>query len=245
MVGLYIYDARDNRVSATKPDGVVLTSVYDRLSRLVSLSGGDVSRDYAYDAQSNLTAANDRLIGPDALGGEIGLVFDYDGENRLSETTVSGLFAPGTTANRFAYAYDALDRRATLTDSFGGTSGYAYDPVDRLTELTTPQGEAFTQTYDLAGRMLIRRAPNVVETVRSFETDTGRLATQRHALIGAVVNDFGYDRRDNITAVTDARANLPPCSITRSIAPSAGSIRSGKRGTSPTTRETTALPTAW
>ena len=54
--------------------------------------------------------------------------------------------------NRFTYSYDALDRRAVMTDSFGGNTAYAYDPVDCLLEVTTPQGETYRNAYDLARR---------------------------------------------------------------------------------------------
>lgn len=188
----FTYDGRDNRLTATKPDGVVLTSSFDGLSRLTNLAGGDVLRSYTYDAQSNLLAANDNL---NALAGpELG--FTYDAENRLETAAVTNLFGAGQQNNQFTYVYDALDRREQMTDSFGGTTAYGYDPVDRLARVTTPQGEVFTTNYDLAGRILGRVAPNVTSMNRSYEDDTGRMASQTQLSSEMAFNGFSYDYTD-------------------------------------------------
>jgi len=187
--------------AATKPDGVVLSSTYDGLSRLTRIAGGDIERTYGYDAQSNLLAANDNLNG--VVGPDLG--FTYDAENRLETASVTNLFGGGGQNNVFTYAYDALDRRASMADSFGGNTAYAYDPVDRLTRVTTPTGEVFTQSYDLAGRMLGRIAPNSTATNRAYEDGTGRLAEQTQAAGGVSFNGFTYDYTDrgNIAEIAE------------------------------------------
>lgn len=48
------YVLRDNRVSALKPDGTIITSTYDELSRLTALNGGTLARAYTYDPQIDL-----------------------------------------------------------------------------------------------------------------------------------------------------------------------------------------------
>ena len=150
-----------------------LLSEYDGLSRLTRIAGGDIERNYTYDAQSNLLAANDNLAG--VAGADLG--FSYDQENRVETASVSNLFGNGTTNNVFTYNYDALDRRATMSDSFDGNWSYGYDPVDRLTQITTPRGESYTTEYDLAGRMLARMAPNATAMARSYEDETCLLYT--------------------------------------------------------------------
>ena len=49
------------------------------------IQGGDIERNYAYDAQSNLLAVNDNLAG--VAGVDLG--FTYDQENRVETTSVS------------------------------------------------------------------------------------------------------------------------------------------------------------
>ena len=198
----FAYDLRDNRTAATKPDGTLITSVYDELSRLTSLSGGDVARDYSYDAQSNLLAANDNLNG--ISGPQLG--FTYDGENRVETAFVSNLFGAGALNNTFTYSYDALDRRASLADSFSGNTTYAYDAVDRLTQVTTPQADVYTTNYDLAGRTLGRVAGNATEMIRQYEAATGRLSSQAQQAGGATFNgfDYSYTERGNIAAITES-----------------------------------------
>ena len=197
----FIYDLRDNVISATKPDGVELTSTYDGLSRLTRIVGGDIERTYGYDPQSNLLAANDNLAG--VAGPDLG--FTYDQENRLETASVANLFGNGAQNNLFTYAYDALDRRASMSDSFDGNTAYAYDPVDRLLEITTPRGESYTAEYDLAGRMLGRIAPNTTTTDRAYEDDTGRLMSQMQAASDTAFNGFTYDYTDrgNISEIAE------------------------------------------
>ena len=136
-------------------------------------------------------------------GAELG--FSYDQENRVETASVANLFGNGATNNLFTYGYDALDRRASLADSFGGNTAYGYDPVDRLTQVTTPQGEVFTTNYDLAGRMLGRLAPNATATARIYEDATGRLASQTHAASDTAFNGFtyGYTDRGNIAQIAE------------------------------------------
>jgi len=197
----FAYDLRDNRISSTKPDGVILTSSYDDLSRMLSLTGGDIVRNYSYDPQSNLLAANESLNGTD--GTEI--AFTYDGENRVDSAVTSNVFGDGAENNSYSFIYDSLDRRASMTDGFGGTTSYGYDAVSRLTSITSPQNDNFTISYDLAGRKLRRAAPNASEIMRSYEALTGRLARHTQTINGAVFNDFTYSYtvRGNIASIVE------------------------------------------
>ena len=52
------------------------------------IQGGDIERNYAYDAQSNLLAVNDNLAG--VAGVDLG--FTYDQENRVETTSVSNFY---------------------------------------------------------------------------------------------------------------------------------------------------------
>ena len=161
-----------------------------------------MARDYSYDAQSNLLAANHNLVG--ASGPQLG--FTYDGENRVETASVSNLFGAGVLNNTFTYTYDAHDRRASLADSFNGNTAYAYDAVDRLTQVTTPQADIFTTNYDLAGRTLGRVAGNATEMIRQYEAATGRLSSQQQRAGGASFNgfDYSYTERGNIAAITES-----------------------------------------
>lgn len=195
------YDLRDNRITSTKPDGVVLTSSYDDLSRMLSLVGGDIVRNYAYDPQSNLLTSDESFDGN--AGTQI--EFSYDVENRVATATTSNLFGAGEENNSFSFDYDTLDRRQSMTDGFGGTTAYAYDDVSRLTSITSPQSDNFTITYDLAGRKLRRAAPNASEIMRNYEALTGRLARHTQTINGAVFNDFTYSYtvRGNIASIVE------------------------------------------
>ena len=197
----FAYDLRDNRVSATKPDGVILLSEYDGLSRLTRIAGGDIERNYGYDAQSNLLEANDNLAG--ISGADLG--FTYDQENRVETASVANLFGRAALNNSFSFDYDALDRRATMSDSFDGNWAYGYDPVDRLTQVVTPRNENYSTEYDLEGRMLARMAPNVTAMARTYEDTTGRLSTQNQNSGANLFNGFSYEytERGNIDVIAE------------------------------------------
>jgi len=197
----FSYDGRDNRLTSIKPDGIVLSSAYDGLSRILSFSGGDVIRNYSYDAQNNLISADEQL---NNLAG-VQITFAYDNENRVTFASTSNLFGAGILNNRFDYEYDALDRRSSMTDSYGGVTAYTYDGVDRLNSVTTPQSDVFNMTYDLAGRSLRRLAPNASEITRNYESLTGRLARYTQSVSGTAFSDFSYayTQRGNIASIVE------------------------------------------
>ena len=204
----FAYDPRDNRTSSTKPDGVVLTAEFDALSRVISLSSsssvgalGMVARSFGYDPASNLTSADAVLDGIDGAQ----LAFNYDQENRVSRAETRNLFGTGALDAALDYGYDALDRRISMTDSFGGAITYGYDRRDLLTELTTPQNNLFEFTYDPAERVMGRSAVNGTNLTRNYEPLTGRLAAQTQSAAGLDFNDlaYGYTGRGNVESIAE------------------------------------------
>ena len=51
-------------------------------------------------------------------------------------------------ASTLTYGYDVLDRRVSLSDHLGGSTGYAYDFEGRLTDLTSPWGGSGNKMLD-------------------------------------------------------------------------------------------------
>jgi RHS repeat-associated protein len=199
----YGYDANGNRTSLRKRDGSVISYQYDALNRntvkIVPERSGLAAthtRDiyYGYDLRGLQTYARF-----DSSTGE-GVTSTYDGFGQLagSSLAMDGVtrtlaFAYDKNANRTAltwpdaaitaYAYDGLDRMATLfqgpvswstnmvdyaynnrglrssqTARFGPVTTFGYDSVGRLTALShnvtgTAQDVAFSYGYTLASQV--------------------------------------------------------------------------------------------
>ena len=106
-----------------------------------------------------------------------------------------------------SYGYDALSRRASMSDSLGGTTSYTFDGEDRLASLTTPWGGLIGQSYDVAGRPLRMTYPNGLDADISFEAQTGRLAGLAHRA-GSLASPLAsfqhlYDVRGNLARLTE------------------------------------------
>jgi RHS repeat-associated protein len=80
------------------------------------------------------------------------LTYAYDTHGRLS------LEAQG--AESAAYAYDSLNRVASVTDGAGSATTYAYDAADRVTSVTFPGGRQYQYAYDANGETTSITMPN-------------------------------------------------------------------------------------
>ncbi len=194
----WIRDLRDN-VTTYNSGYIGTNSTFDALSRLVGFNG----QVYSYDANNNLVSST-------ATDDSIAYTYRYDALNRLTsraaQRNYSTAFGGGNTLTQ-SWAYDPLSRRASMSDSVGGTTGYAFDAEDRLTQITTPWNAVITQSYDAAGRPLRLSYPNGLDADLSFETATGRLASINHRAgsLAAPLASFNhsYDIRGNLAQLAE------------------------------------------
>lgn len=166
----------------------------------------NVSEDYSYDANANITQVNDLTGGPRAKS------FSYDDLNRLTSATATNLW--GTES----YTYDPLNNIASRT---GGstTVTYSYDATNRLTGLsdgttfgydnrgnvTSKNGVALTfdaknqlqnvggsvaYAYDASGRR-VSKTPTSGGATYYFYSQAGQLMYQWDAA-SATSTDFVY-----------------------------------------------------
>jgi RHS repeat-associated protein len=154
----YVYDARDNLVSVTDPDGLTTTYTYDGLNDQTGLSSPDTgSTTYTYDAAGN------RRTQTDARG--IVTTYTYDALNRLTAISY-----PTSTLNT-SYAYDQPDGTTGCSGSY---------PAGRLTRITEETGMT-TYCYDRRGNVTRKRqlmsATLSLYTVDYAWTKADRLAT--------------------------------------------------------------------
>jgi YD repeat-containing protein len=144
----YQYDAANNRTRLTYPDSTYVTYEYDALNRLriVRNQAGTILAQYNFDWRSrreNLSYANGARI-----------EYLYDVANRM--ISVDNIANSGS--HEYAYGYDNVGNRTSMTVTNGGTEvhQYVYDGTYQVKDVDYPAGygNGFTDTefnYDAAG----------------------------------------------------------------------------------------------
>lgn len=146
----YEYDACGNRSKLVYPDGSFVTYGYDGLNRLTSIQDGGTNlvAAFAYDALNRRTQLT--------YGNGTKAAYAYDWANNLTNLlhTVTNTC---TTLGRFAYAYESVGNRLSMTTEgipYPGAHVYTYDKTYQLTSADYPAGYPFpdmSYTYDSAG----------------------------------------------------------------------------------------------
>lgn len=233
---LYAYDGAGNITNITDAlEGHYFMAYGPRNERTLERNQDNQKWHYAYDELGRLkqqTNANGltRTADYDA-GGRLSTVwfnsgrFDsyyYDDNNNLE--LVSRNTAAQATSTQFHY--DALDRVADTTDTFGKRVRYSYDPLGRVTALAYPDGKVLSQSFDPLGRLtnqvdwagrqlayaydkanrLIRRTyPNGIVQTNAFD-NAGQITNLTYAPLNpqpSTLNlalSYAYDRNGNKTS---------------------------------------------
>jgi RHS repeat-associated protein len=202
------YDAADQPLTMTDPNGNVTTWSWDLLGRLRKIEDPDLGRrTYTYDLGGNLETVTDAKGSTirftyDALDREKTktfpngeqVVWNYDepghgaGVGRL--TSVSDPSAAGCAQTRAdSFDYDAAGQIVGWTKCISGNAksfGFAYDNVGRRRQITYPDGEVVTYEYDPAGRL--SKVPGYVDR---FSYDAAGRKT-RIAYANGVVAGLSY-----------------------------------------------------
>lgn len=145
-VSRYHYDPAGNCDRVDYPNGDVITSAFDNLSRLTEIKGIHGATvishyDYTYDVAGN------RLTMTESTGTRS---YQYDGNYRLKKVN-----KPDGSYTEFWY--DEAGNRTKMTDTTGGTAKttiYAYDPNDRLALVTLPDATTTSYEYDANGNQV-------------------------------------------------------------------------------------------
>jgi RHS repeat-associated protein len=209
-------DAVGNLTSKTDRKGQSIQYVYDALNRLTHKGYPDSTGvDYVYDLVGKIQQVSDST-------GTYG--FAYDNMGRLIGTTTQYTFLPGVTytntytydkaSNRTGltapdgstttYAYDTLNRLATLTNSLTGQFGFGYDPLSRRTQLTRPNGINTNYAYDNLSRLLsvLHQAGASTLDGASYTYDNAGNRTAKTNHLNGVTEGYTYDLIYQLTQVT-------------------------------------------
>ncbi|GAB2584009.1 RHS repeat protein [Dyella jejuensis] len=103
------------------------------------------SQDFSYDANGNLTRADDLAEGSNSQR-----QFGYDSLNRLTRAT-----APSP-SDAETYSYDPLNNIRSITADTGLQRGFNYDPFNHLNSAVGSDGQTHQFTYDNRGNAIQR-----------------------------------------------------------------------------------------
>jgi RHS repeat-associated protein len=189
-ITVYTYDAVNNRLTWTEPDGNTTTYNYDADNRLIK----------------EVNAAGDTtLTGYDGVGNIVSVTapttnittYTYDFDDRLIQVEDGG----GTVV---IYHYDPEGRCISRTDGNGNTTTPTCDTIYRVTQITDPLGKAMTYAYDPVGNLLSATDRNGNLTTYTYDAINRRI-TMTDALGDAT--QFQYDPVGNVVTDTDANGH--------------------------------------
>jgi RHS repeat-associated protein len=109
--------------------------------------------------------------------------YAYDALDRLVSVTQTLAGAPGGAAVT-SYSYDVMDNLASVTDPNGNVTTYAHDDFKRLQKQTSPVSGVTAHSYDPAGNPILSTDPNGATTTRTFDA-AGRTLSALSARAGS------------------------------------------------------------
>jgi RHS repeat-associated protein len=219
----FAFDSLKRLSGATNPeDGATNYSSYDSQGNLLAKTHvGDVTTNYAYDAQNRVTSKSyTSRTYTDGAVATPSAVYCYDGNVVNTSITCSAaspaipysigrLTGSGNSVSVTKYAsYDALGRVTASQQTPNGQSAYqfsyTYNPAGGLTSITYPSNRTVSYLYDAAGRA-------------SAAKNGAANSTDNYATIGSywphgAVNQMTLGNTQTETSVYNDR--LQPASLT-------------------------------
>lgn len=161
-----------NRLAWTlKPDGVVVSNVYDALDRLTA----------------------------EWVDNALAKTFQHDGLSRLTNAVDYNQPAISADDNRVAYAYDALNRVVGEWQN-GRAIQRQFDAAGNPVELTMPSGVTLQRVFNGNNRLMALKNVAGSLTYASYAyTPNGRVQSVTYA--SGVVETHGYDGRERLNAL--------------------------------------------
>jgi len=172
---VYDYDARDNLLQVTDPEGLNTVYTYDGLNNLTELDSPDTGlAHFTYDASGNrireidsrgVTTAYiydrlDRLTGVMYPTASLNIAYAYDQPNGSTGCSVSfpigRLTRVTDAAGSTTYCYDRrgnVVKKTRVTNGVALVTEYSYTSADRLVAMTYPSGAWVGYVRDVTGRI--------------------------------------------------------------------------------------------
>ena len=141
--------------------------IYDTHNRLVQVNHPVPTGSFlvnTYDSDGLLVGVQDENHS------QPNTVYTYDPLHRLTQVQQALSTAPSGQAVT-AYAYDAMDNLASVTDPNGNATTYSYDDFRRLANQTSPVTGTTTYAYDPAGNLVSTSDARGATTTKAYDAD--------------------------------------------------------------------------
>lgn len=213
MTETMTYDAAGNLATRTDFNGRTTSFVYDALNRLTEKRPDPATGEPV--VRFTFTASGQRATMVDASGTT---TYSYDGRDRLTaKATPAGTLSYGyddagnllsiqsghAGGASMTYAYDALNRLASVTDANSGVTTYAYDFVGNLAGYAYPNGVEHRYTYNALNRLtdlaLVRGGTTIVSYAYTLGATGNRQSVTELSGRRAA---YGYDDLYRLTSET-------------------------------------------
>jgi YD repeat-containing protein len=167
----YDYDPdTGDLVEAVDPVGGSSTMAYNGIGWLTSVVAPKGHEPGATPADWTTAFEHDdwgRVVAQvDPLANRVETTFDANGNVTSTET---GLSATVTAGDVTTYAYDAVDRLATVDPPGPGARTYSYDADGRRTGFVNELGGTWGYAYDDLGRLVSQTAPESLPSVYGYD----------------------------------------------------------------------------
>ena len=173
----------------------VTRTVYDPRGRVQStIDALNQKTDYFYDYLGR--KGSEIAPDPDGTGtfdGRPVTVYGYDPAGNVTSVIRTSLYQQLSIGE--SYAYDALDRRTTVTDGRGFSTVTAYDLAGNVTSVTDASGNVTRYAYDRLNRLVTETDP--LDAVTTSAYDLAGNKTKETDRLGRVTT-FVYDAADRL-----------------------------------------------
>ncbi len=193
----YAYNAAGRLAQVTDPKGNVTSTTTDHAGRIRGIAAPSGSSVFGYDNNGNLISVTK---------GDATTSYEYDANNRLTKTTdpegniTTYGYSIGGACSTCGSTASASSTPTSINDPLSGVTLNTLDRLGRVKEISDPLNNLTKLAYDRVGRIRTRTDAENNSTGYAYDK-LGRITSQTDALGG--VTKFTYDQRGNLTTLTD------------------------------------------
>jgi RHS repeat-associated protein len=194
----YNKDGASNKVVLPKGDSI--TSTYDALNQLGSLSYNGVQKwSYGYDANGNVTTINNIAAGTTTTN-------TFDKNNRVKNVSEGA-------NNSFGYSYDNNGNLTSLSAtavSTTNTTTNTFNSLNQLIALSHNSSNVAKFVYDERGNIVSISHANGTYTAYEYDSDNRLTSLKNYNTSGTILDSYSYtyDANGNRTSVTSTAGTI-------------------------------------
>ena len=214
----YTFDDVGLLSTLTKPNGVVVSYVYDDAHRLIETSDAlGNKRTFERDGLGNVTTES--LFGPagqirwtelrefNEIGWLTGIKDAFGNQTLLGYDVVANLVEKADpSGDAYTYGYDGFHHQTTIQDPLGESTQIIYEDTGEIYRVSDPRSRRTYYEYNGFGETIEVRNPDTGTTTFTYD-EAGNVATRTDAK-GQVVS-YTYDALNRLVLVSSSLAGDP------------------------------------